>query len=255
MTHELEKYRSAILEMPALDAKHSALTMSGQGAFATQYAPFDYVNPAAKVVLVGITPGAFQATAALARLKAVLLAGGSDADALRAAKEAASFSGPMRTNLVQLLDAIGVQRLVGIASCADLFGARADIIHFTSALRYPVFLGGENYSGTPPILSTPYLKAMADRWLRDEASQLSSAIWVPLGREPAAALSYLVSSAVIPKSNVVTGLPHPSGANGERIAYFLGRKERSALSSRTNATVLDAARTRLVAQIGSLSAA
>jgi hypothetical protein len=37
-------------------------------------------------------------------------------------------------------------------------------------------------------------------------------------------------------------LPHPSGANAERIAYFLGKKEAGQLSSRTRADVLDAGR-------------
>lgn len=77
--------------------------------------------------------------------------------------------------------------------------------------------------------------------LREEAPQLSSAIRVPLGSEPAAALTYLASSGVIPASNVATGLPHPTGANGERSACFLGRKERTALANSTNARALDAA--------------
>jgi hypothetical protein len=31
---------------------------------------------------------------------------------------------------------------------------------------------------------------------------------------------------------VLVGLPHPSGANAERIAFFLGRKAQHALSGR-----------------------
>ena len=44
----------------------------------------------------------------------------------------------------------------------------------------------------------------------------------------------------------------PSGATAERVAYFLGRKERSALSSRTNARQIDAARATLLAQMAAL---
>jgi hypothetical protein len=47
-------------------------------------------------------------------------------------------------------------------------------------------------------------------------------------------------------------LPHPSGANGERIAYFTGRKPRAQLSSRTNALSLDVALESLRAQVTGL---
>ena len=51
---------------------------------------------------------------------------------------------------------------------------------------------------------------------------------------------------------ILHGLPHPSGANAERVAYFLGRKERAALSSKTNGAQLDAARQALLAQMDGL---
>lgn len=51
---------------------------------------------------------------------------------------------------------------------------------------------------------------------------------------------------------VLDGLPHPSGANAERIAYFLGRKAREALSPKTSPAGLDAARDRLRAQVAAL---
>ncbi|CAB4824516.1 unannotated protein [freshwater metagenome] len=69
---------------------------------------------------------------------------------------------------------------------------------------------------------------------------LPNAVWVPLGPAPASAL------AMLSRDGVLDGLPHPSGANGERIAYFLGRKERQYLSAKTNAAKLDAAREGLI---------
>ena len=47
---------------------------------------------------------------------------------------------------------------------------------------------------------------------------------------------------------------HPSGANAERIAYFLGRKSRDQLSVKTNPDKIDAARTALLRQIAGLDA-
>jgi hypothetical protein len=51
----------------------------------------------------------------------------------------------MRQNLIDLLDAISLPRL-GIERSSQLFGDRADPVHYTSALRYPVTLRG----GTTP---------------------------------------------------------------------------------------------------------
>lgn len=49
------------------------------------------------------------------------------------------------------------------------------------------------------------------------------------------------------------GMPHPSGANAERIAYFLGRKPKAALSAKTNADTIDAMKSQLLAQLQGVS--
>jgi hypothetical protein len=46
----------------------------------------------------------------------------------------------------------------------------AGAVHFTSALRYPVFGDGGNYNGTPNMLRTPILRAMVDTLLAAEAA-------------------------------------------------------------------------------------
>ena len=53
---------------------------------------------------------------------------------------------------------------------------------------------------------------------------------------------------------MLTGLPHPSGANAQRSAFFLGRKERQALSPQVRPERLIAARTELKAKIAMLAA-
>jgi hypothetical protein len=45
---------------------------------------------------------------------------------------------------------------------------------------------------------------------------------------------------------VLNGLPHPSGANAERIAYFLGKKAKESLSVKTNPATLDSAKCKLI---------
>lgn len=52
----------------------------------------------------------------------------------------------------------------------------------------------------------------------------------------------------------IDGLPYPSGANAERIASFLGRRQRKELSAKTNAETLEAARSELVRKLNTCAA-
>ena len=123
------------------------------------YAPFDHVTAGARIVIVGITPGRQQMRNALLELHKHLCSGRTSIEALAAAKVFASFSGPMRSNLVNMLDHFGVHRLLGLGSTGALWGDAAGLAHFTSALRHPVFADGANYSGQPSMLQSPLLRA------------------------------------------------------------------------------------------------
>lgn len=245
----LDRFRSTVLAHGDLTANDPRLLIEASGDLAMYYAPFDYIERKAKVVLVGITPGAAQARAALHALASALREGMSDEDAMRQAKSTASFSGPLRSNLVAMLDSIGLHRKLGVASCSDVFSDGANGAHFTSALRYPVFRAGQNYSGSPSVSRSPFLGAITDRWLREEAAALPDAMWIPLGKEPTAALGHLVDRDLLKANQVLQGMPHPSGANAERIAYFLGTKDRAALSAKTDPSRIEAARARLLAKL------
>ena len=241
----IHRFRSAILDSSNIDPHDDRLLIERHGKLACHYAPFDHINRDAKIVLLGITPGAQQAGNALTELAAALHAGVSQLHALELAKQTASFSGPMRKNLIAMLDRIGLPAALEVESCARLFDTRSDLVHFTSALRYPVFVDGKDYSGSPSILATPVLREMTRRWLHEEIALLQEAFWVPLGKEPAAVLDDCIARGDLDARRVLTGLPHPSGANAERIAYFLGTKKREALSAKTNPELIDAAYLKL----------
>lgn len=219
------------------------------GSLATHYIPFDVVNPQAKVVLVGITPGFTQWRNAMIEAQRQLRAGASHEEARLAAKRTGAFSGSMRPNLIHLLDAIGLPRWLNIASCDALFGANAGLVQTTSILRHPVFVNGENYNGTPNMTRTPFLQRQLLEHFAREVSQFNNPIYIPLGPKVSEGLRWLASQGVLQADRILDGLPHPSGANAERIAYFLGRKERSALSAKTNAAQLDAAREALLLRV------
>lgn len=61
-------------------------------------------------------------------------------------------------------------------------------------------------------------------------------------------------SGATPAEQVLSGLPHPSGANAERIAFFLGRKARGDLSVKVAPDRLIAARNALVEKMSKLGA-
>lgn len=229
------------------------LTLAQSSALTVNYAPFEHVQAEAKLVIVGITPGEQQARNALLEARRELLRGASNEIALERAKVFASFSGAMRNNLVEMLDFVGLNKWLGVSSTSQVWNVRSDLVHFTSALRNPVFLRGTNYAGNPSITATPLLKQMLDTWLKEEARQIPDAVWVPLGPVAAGALSWLTRQGALSANRVLLGLPHPSGANAERIAYFVKRKAREALSSKTSPTVLDAARENIMAQVSALA--
>lgn len=213
------------------------------------YAAFDHVNQDADVVIVGMTPGRQQMRNALIEARRCLLAGQSELDAMKAAKIFASFSGPMRANLIAMLDSVGVSTSLGLASTASLWNADAKRVHFTSALRYPVFINGANYSGAPSMLSTFLLRAQLLQWFSREMAALPKAIFIPLGPKVTEAVEAVAKHIGISTDRILSGLPHPSGANAERIAFFLGRKGRGDLSIKVDPDRLLAARAALDAKI------
>lgn len=216
-----------------IDKPHRLLIESGYHGgrrIDVAYAPLDHVNINARIVIVGLTPGRQQMRNALIEAWRQLRAGRSAEDILAAAKVYASFSGPMRANLVAMLDSVGINRLIGVSSAASLWSQDAGLVHFTSALRYPVFVDGENYSGAPTIHSVPLLRDHLMRWFAVEIQELRNAIFIPLGPKVSEAVEVAATNSGISRTRVLSGLPHPSGANAERIAFFLGRKSRSMLS-------------------------
>lgn len=94
------------------------------------YAPFDHVNVGARIVIAGITTGRHQIRNALIDLHRQLHAGRATVEALAAAKVFASFSGPLRSNLVDMLNAFGVHCLPGNPAAAqNAAGAGANRQH------------------------------------------------------------------------------------------------------------------------------
>ena len=241
---------------PYTDPKtKDALLYKKDGVVEVFYSPFDHIAGHAKLVVVGITPGRAQAINAAAAARSQIHAGRSEDDALRSAKLTASFSGgSTRNNLVRMMDEIGLDRLFDIQTTASLFTHAGEQVHFTSALRYPVFVNGENYNGNPHMLKTTVLREMIETYLAEEARALGDAVWLPLGPKPTIALQHLANLGILRQEQILDGMPHPSGANAERVAAFLGTKSREHLSAKTNADQILRAKGHLLDKISHLRA-
>lgn len=230
--------------------KDRKLLISEQADLAIHYSPFEFVNPAAKVCVIGITPGATQAHLANTKTAELLRAGHSEHEAIRIAKSHASFGGAMRNNLVSMLDTIGLNRRLGLESCSEVFDTSNLLANFTSSLMYPVFRYEKDYNGSPCPTKNTYLKKQVIEHLEYQCDLLPcNVMWLPLGPVPTKVLHMVCELGLISSNQVLDGLPHPSGANAERIAVFTGRKDPSRASSKTNSTKLLTAREALIKKV------
>jgi hypothetical protein len=200
-----------------------------EGIFGQFYAPFDWINEEADIVLIGITPGRHQAQLALKTLRNCLRRGMPVTDAARTAKQAASFEGEMRKIAAQLMNRFKLHKLFRLSDSAELFGSDGHRAHYTSLLRYPVLhwqtkkpkkgtpkTGWFDYSGGDSAFSTDLLARSIERDFEPEIAQFKNAWLVPFGPVPATALQKMAAKGLVDPNRVLPGLNHPSGTQRNR---------------------------------------
>ncbi|WP_180041470.1 hypothetical protein [Acinetobacter sp. YH12218] len=229
------------------------LLLKTLGPVQSFYAPFEAINHDAKVVIVGICPGRQQWRNSLIAAKVGLEQQVSEENILKLAKNSGAFSGPIRKNLTQLLDHIGLQNQLGIQTTAELFSNHQDIVQMCSVLQQCILVNGKNYAGsTPAMLKNELLKQHIDDYFIPMVQQLPNAIYIPLGKGVDEVLNYVSSLGYLNDQQILAGLPHPSGANAERIKYFLGEKPRDQLSRQTNPEQIDSAKSQILLKLSNL---
>jgi hypothetical protein len=207
------------------DLLTSKFRLYEEGRVEIYYAPFDHVNEKAKVVLVGITPGWTQMEVACRCARQALLDGLLPAEVWRRAKQQASFAGLMRKNLISMLGELDLPQFLDVPSSESLFGDYSSLLHTTSVIRYPVFINGANYTGhVPELLATACLRRFVFDVLGEELRSVNGAMIIPLGKTVSDALQVLADRGAIEVSRCLMGFPHPSGANGHRLAQFVARR-------------------------------
>ena len=123
------------------------------------YAPFDYINPKAKIMIVGITPGLQQMLQSFEVI--------NEGKSLKDVKDLSSFKGSMRTTLINYLDELKVNNILKIKSCESLFNKDSKHLHTTSLVKYPVFDKGKNYSGANILKKKILLDFIEENFLKE----------------------------------------------------------------------------------------
>jgi hypothetical protein len=181
------------------------------------YAPFDYINSKAKIMIVGITPGLQQM---LQSFEAV-----NEGRSLKEVKDLSSFKGSMRTTLIKYLDALSINKKLKIKSCESLFNINSKYLHSTSLIKYPVFDKGRNYSGSG-LLKKKILLDFLEAHFVKELKKLDKTIIVPLGNTVSSTIDYLNNEFKLNLKCFLKGFPHPSGLNVRKDIQFKENKVR-----------------------------
>ena len=179
------------------------------------YAPFDYINQKAKIMIVGITPGFQQ------MLQSYLVI--NEGNSLKMVKDQSSFKGSMRVNLIKFLNELEVNKYLKIKSCESLFNKDSNLVHTTSLVKYPVFDKGKNYSGSN-ILKKKILINFIEKNFVKELRKLQDVIIVPLGNTVSSTIDHLNEKFDLKLKCFLKGFPHPSGLNGRRNQQFIEKK-------------------------------
>lgn len=219
-----EKIRTLPLNRPLVkaDLLVDSFLLHQWGEVEMYYAPHnEYIHQEAKLMIIGITPGWQQMAAAYQAARKGVEQNLTATEICRAAKEAASFAGTMRNNLIGMLDRLELPQALNLDSSRALFTSQRPWLHTTSALKYPVFSSRRNYTGySPNLLTTPFLKTCASASLLHEWSLLGQVFIIPLGRIVEHLLHPFVKEGRLDERQCAWGFPHPSGANGHRNVQF-----------------------------------
>lgn len=235
---DIEKYRAALRtvdpdvlsgasDKPAMLRMYPGDKHEDGNGISVYYAPFDLVNPSARVVLIGITPGESQMYRAWRAGRRAMDRGEEIATAISEVKRISSFndkSGQMRRNLYKQLNHWGVPAWLGIASGESLFNEGWNSVQTTSLIQFPTFLHGKNYRGQSPAPKKhAFLYSVVMDRLVPELRSISKAVVFPLGPKVEAVMRDLCARDLVSNS-VMYGMLHPSGENTYRFGYLCGSR-------------------------------
>lgn len=236
MKKTLYEYEEVIKRLPIKDkyGKDELLIddflIEKEGNIEIYYAPHnEYLNPKAKVFIIGITPGFQQMSTAISTARKELELGTHIEEIQYKCKVAGRFSGGLRKNIISMLDDIRLNDVLSINSCSALFEDKDYLLHTVSLIPYPVFVKKQNYSGhTPKLLKSEFLmKYVYDNFIKElkDIENFKDILIIPLGKAVEEVLHKLSEEGIINTRQILKGFPHPSGANVNRLVQLEENKE------------------------------
>jgi hypothetical protein len=216
--------------------------MGRESKLVLRYAPFEYVNREAKLVIVGITPGPNQIELAYEKTREMLLAGQPKANILREVKKSGAFGGEqVRPNLERILTHFKFDHILGIDHVRTLWEHNAHLMHSTSVVPHATFVLKKDsetlmlketpFAGTfDKILNSKLLhRCFMERFVPTLAQINREARFIGLGRCPESALAWCVKEGYLFPEQVLGSFCHPSRNGGSTVAYYLREKTRTEL--------------------------
>ncbi|WP_042273785.1 hypothetical protein [Faecalimicrobium dakarense] len=191
------------------------------------YAPHnEYINPKAKIFIVGITPGFEQMSTAISTARKCLEEN-MDIDNIKyECKRNGRFSGSLRKNIISMLDELKLNESLNIVSCSELFEDKDYLLHTISLIPYSVFLKGKNYTGhAPKLIKSEFLMKYVYENFLEDYKKLDNVLIIPLGKAVEEVINELIIKNIIKEEQILRGFPHPSGANGHRLVQLKENKE------------------------------
>lgn len=224
----LDRFRDVINRRGEAAARAPETLLASSGRDELYYIPFEHVNSAARLVLVGITPGPEQVALAYRTVSSKIKVGLPDERILIEAKKHGAFGGPtMRPKLLQMMRHFGFAEILGIEREEDLWADRADLLHATSVVPHAAFRKGKPFAGSfEEVLKTPIFRESFERDFVPSLSTLSSnALYVGLGPTPLAALDWCAAHGLIRADRIVGAFAHSSTTGGSQVDVYLGIKK------------------------------
>ena len=237
MKKTLYDYKTVIEKLPIKDkyTKEELLTedflIDKENNIEVYYAPHnEYINPKAKILIIGITPGFIQMNTAIVTARKELEKNNNIEDIQYKCKVEGRFSGSLRKNIISMLDEIKLNKALNIYSCSELFDNKDYLMHTVSLIPYPVFVKKQNYTGhTPKLLKSDFLmKYIYNNFINEihELNNFEDILLIPLGKAVEEVLCRLKDEGFIKENQILRGFPHPSGANVNRLVQLEENKEK-----------------------------
>ena len=188
-------------------------------------AGFDYPNPEAEVVIVGITPGKNQLENGY-KSRDVIVA--SREESLER-KKTYAFKG-LRENISGMLDSVDLNKLLGIDKCETIWNEDFGKVDFTSLIKEAVYENKEKgiapFNDAEMIAKSEKLsKRFKNGFVEDCKQYTKVRMFVACGHKVYNVLCDLRDKGII--SAPVIAIAHPSNNNKIRVEFYQGYEEDS----------------------------